>query len=162
MTPLAGPQTVSQRPGFFNWVFPKKMVSSCSVNPRRTVEIDSIRTLSSIPWCWIWGYTLLSVSRRFASSSSSGCLRNNDPSQRSDHNSGVGRCRWWCASSGEPCDIVGRAVDSGLVESGGSPALTHAWFLALGCAPASEHIVEGGFLRFFWHILGRVHAGLQL
>lgn len=41
-----------------------------------------------------------------SASSSYSSLRNNDPSQRSNHNNGVGRCRWWCATNGKPCNIV--------------------------------------------------------
>ena len=90
-------------------------------------------------------------------SSSSGSLRNNDPSQRSNHNNRVGRCRWWCASNGKPCNIVGCVVDSRLVKSGESPPLTHAWFLAWGCA-LPVNTLWGGFFELWQILTGRVHA----
>lgn len=117
---LPGPQIVRSL-----FEYSKLMVLLTSVNPKRAT-IESIRTLSSIMWCWIWGYTLLSVCRK--------CLlprplQNNDPSQRSGSSSRRGRCSWWCGPDSTPCNIVGWAVDFRVVKSGESPPLTHAWYI---------------------------------
>ena len=92
------------------------MVSSCSVNPRQTVDIDSIGTLSSILWCWIWATRFCRCLGN--ASSSHDCLRNNDPSQRPNYYNRVGRCKWWCASNRKPCNIVSRVVGSRAGKSG--------------------------------------------
>lgn len=147
MTPLAGPQTAYS--AWFHWVFPKSGVllfskphgeqwkstqsgrfpQSCGAESEATRFCRCLRDVSS----------------------SYGSLRNNDPSQRSNHNNRVGRCRWWCASNGKPCYIVGRVVDSRVVKSGEAPSLTHAWFRVWGCA-LPVNTLWGGFVSFalFW------------
>lgn len=80
-------------------------------------------------------------------SSSYNSLQNNDPSQRSDYKYREGRCRWWCASSGEPCNIVGCVVHSMVVKSGEASSLTHAWLLMRGCALPVDTLWRG-FLSF--------------
>lgn len=125
------------------------MYSQNTMPSRCTVKIGSIQTLSSIPWCWIRHYTLLFTRCFWNASQSCGSRRNKDRSQRSVHNYRVGRCRWCCASTGKPCNIVACVVQSGAVKSGG--------FVVDACAipnvrmrPASERIV--GMIYELWHI----------
>lgn len=133
MTPLAGPQTVHS--AWFQWVFPKnvvlthgeqwKLTQSGRFPQSRGAESETTR------FC-----------RCLGTSSSYGSLRNNDPSQRSNHNNRVGRCRWCCASNGKPCNIVGCVRLCGGCQACQirSVSVVDACVIrSVGMRPASEH-----------------------
>lgn len=101
--------------------------------PRWTVGIGSVRTLSSIPWCWIWGCTLLSPSRKCLLLLWLAAKWWPLPALRTETTE-VGRCRWWCTSGGKPRNVVDRVLHSGVVKSGERSAWAHARFLMRGCA----------------------------
>lgn len=112
-TTLAGPQTVYS--ALSHWVFPKMCVlllSQSTLNSENRLSLDAFLNPVVLNLSL---HASVGVSEN-ASSSLRGCLRNNDPSQRSDQNNWVGRCRWRCATSGKPCNIVGCVVDSRVVK----------------------------------------------
>lgn len=145
MVPLAGPQTVCS--AGFHWIFPKNGV--LLVNSKNRLNLDAFLNpvvlnlmlhacvgVSEMP------PPLLPPMAR--------CEIMFPPSSYG-HSYRAGRCIWSCASSGAPCKIVGCVVHSGVVKSGESSSLTHAWFLMWGCAlPANT--LSGGFLS--WHTPG--------
>ncbi len=149
MTPLAGPQTAySAR---FHWVFPQKNGVLLFNKPHG----EQWKSTQSGRFPRSCGAE--SEATRFCRclrdvSSSYGSLRNNDPSQRSNHNNRVGRCRWWCASSGKPCDIVGCVGGFQSCQIRRVSAVDACVIPSVRMRPASEHI--GGRISELCHILG--------